>query len=316
VTGHEADASARRHGLLMGVAAYLMWGLFPLYWPLLEPARPVEILAHRIVWSFVVLVALLIWRGRLRGVLALPRRSLGYLLVAAVLISVNWGTYIYGVNTGQVVETSLGYFIGPLVTVMVAVVLLGERLRPAQWASLSLAALAVGILTVDYGRPPWIALTLAFSFAVYGLMKNRARVGAAEGLVVETGVLVVPATGYLFLLPDGTFGQVSAGHTLLLAGAGVVTVLPLLAFSAAATRIPLSTLGLLQYLGPSIQFVIGVFVYDEPMPLPRLVGFALVWVSLALFTAEGLLRRSADHRAADLQQGLPHRATSWGSKRR
>ncbi len=307
MTPTRAVEAPRRQGLLLGVAAYLMWGLFPLYWPLLEPATPLEILAHRVVWSFVVLVALLVWRRRLRGVLSLPRRSLGYLLVAAVLISVNWGTYIFGVNSGQVVETSLGYFIGPLVTVMVAVVVLGERLRPAQWASLSLAALAVGILTFDYGRPPWIALTLAFSFAIYGLMKKQAAVGAAEGLVVETGLLVLPAAVYLLTLPGGTFGQVSTGHSLLLAGAGLVTVLPLLAFSGAATRIPLSTLGLLQYLGPSIQFVIGVFVYDEPMPLPRLAGFALVWISLALFTAEGLLRRSADHRVADLAEGQPGR---------
>lgn len=290
MTGHEADASVRRHGLLMGVAAYLMWGLFPLYWPLLEPARPVEILAHRIVWSFVVLVALLIWRGRLRGVLALPRRSLGYLLVAALLISVNWGTYIYGVNTGQVVETSLGYFIGPLVTVVVAVAVLGERLRRAQWASLALAAAAVVVLTVDYGRLPWIALTLACSFATYGLMKKQANVGAAEGLTVETLLLVVPALGYLWLIGGGEFGA-STGQSVLLAGAGLVTVLPLLAFSGAATRIPLSTLGLLQYIGPSLQFLIGVFLYSEPMPATRLLGFVMVWVSLALFTAEGMRHR-------------------------
>ena len=290
--------SQHRLGLLLGAAAYVMWGLFPLYWPLVEAAAPVEILAHRIVWSLVLLLLLLGVRGRLAGLRGLPRRSVAYLAVAAVLISVNWGTYIYGVNTAQVVQTSLGYFIGPLVTVAVAVVVLGERLRPAQWAALSLAAAAVVVLTIDYGGVPWIALTLAFSFAVYGLLKKKANTGAAESLAVETGVLVLPAVIYLWWLDAsgvGTFGSLSTGHSVLLAGAGVVTVLPLLAFSAAATRIPLSTLGLLQYLGPSLQFAIGVFVYREPMPPSRLVGFALVWVALALFTTEGLRHR---HRVA------------------
>jgi len=287
--------SEHRLGLLLGASAYVMWGLFPLYWPLVDEAAPVEILAHRIVWSLVLLALILASRGRLGAMLRLPRRSIAYLGVAAVLISVNWGTYIYGVNSAQVVETSLGYFIGPLVTVLVAVVVLGERLRRAQWAALSLAALAVTVLTADYGRPPWIALTLAVSFALYGLMKKKANVGAAESLTAETLVLVVPAVGFLWLLDvggDGTFGRLSLEHSLLLVGAGVVTVLPLLAFSGAATRIPLATLGLLQYIGPSLQFAIAVFLYDEPMPASRLVGFVMVWVALALFTAEGLRHRS------------------------
>jgi chloramphenicol-sensitive protein RarD len=286
--------SQHRLGLLLGAAAYVMWGLFQLYWPLVDAASPLEILAHRIVWSLLLLLVILRVRGRLSGLLRLPRRSLAYLGVAGVLIAVNWGTYIYGVTSEQVVETSLGYFIGPLVTVLVAVAFLGERLRPAQWAALSLAAVAVVVLTLDYARLPWIALTLAFSFAAYGLLKKKADVGAAESLTVETLVLIVPALGYLLLLDaagTGTFGRLSTTHSLLLAGAGVVTVLPLLAFSGAATRIPLATLGLLQYLGPTLQFAIGVFLYGEPMPPTRLVGFVLVWVALALFTAEGLRHR-------------------------
>jgi chloramphenicol-sensitive protein RarD len=280
--------------MLLGAAAYVMWGLFPLYWPLLEPSVPTEILAHRVVWSLGVVLVLLAARRRLGSLTRISRRAWGYLVVAAVLISVNWGTYIYGVNSDQVVETSLGYFIGPLVTVAIAVVVLHERLRRGQWFALALALLAVMILTLDYGRPPWIALTLAFSFALYGLLKKKADVGAAESLAVETSVLVVPALVYLLWLHGqglGTFGEVSPAHSALLVGAGLVTVLPLLAFSAAATRIPLSSLGLLQYIGPTLQFIIGVFLYDEPMPAVRLAGFVLVWVSLALFTAEALTHR-------------------------
>lgn len=286
--------SEHRRGILLGAAAYVMWGLFPLYWPLVDEAAPVEILAHRIVWSLATLGLLLAVRGRLAGMRRLPRRSVGYLAVAAVLISINWGTYIYGVNSSQVVETSLGYFIGPLVTVVVAVLVLGERLRPAQWAALSLAASAVVLLTFDFGRPPYIALTLAFSFAFYGLLKKKANVGAAESLTVETLVLFLPALGYLLLLDaagNGTFGRLTLPHSLLLAGAGLITVLPLLAFSGAATRIPLSTLGLLQYIGPTLQFLIAVLLYNEPMPASRFAGFMLVWVSLALFTAEGVRHR-------------------------
>lgn len=280
--------------MILGALAYVMWGLFPLYWPLVDAAAPVEILAHRIVWSLVALVLLLAVTGGLARMRRLRRRSVGYLSVAAVLISINWGTYIYGVNSQQVVETSLGYFIGPLVTVLVAVLVLGERLRRAQWAALSLAGVAVAVLTIDFGRPPWVALTLAFSFATYGLLKKKANVGAAESLTVETLVLVVPALAYLVLLDaagDGTFGRLTLTHSLLLAAAGLVTVLPLLAFSGAATRIPLSTLGLLQYIGPTLQFLIAVLLYDEPMPASRFAGFVLVWVSLALFTAEGLRHR-------------------------
>ena len=286
--------SQHRIGLLLGAGAYVMWGLFPLYWPLLEPATPTEILAHRIVWSMVLVLGLLAGWGRLTGLRRLPRRAVGLLVAASVLIAVNWGTYIYGVNSDQVVETSLGYFIGPLVTVMVAVALLGERLRPAQWGALGLAAVAVVVLTVDYGRLPWIALTLAFSFATYGLLKKKADVGAAESLAVETSVLLLPAAAYLLVLQGagtGTFGQVSPSHTLLLVGAGLVTVLPLLAFSGAATRIPLSTVGMLQYIGPTLQFLIGVALYREPMPASRWVGFVLVWVALAMFTAEALHHR-------------------------
>ena len=281
-----------RRGLLYGVAAYLLWGLFPLYWPLLEPARSGEILAHRIVWSLVVVAALLGLRRRWAWMRTLGRRRLALLSLAAVLVALNWLTYIYGVNHEQVVQTSLGYFTNPLVTVLLGVLVLGERLRRAQWVAVGLAALAVVVLTVDYGELPWIALVLAFSFAAYGLVKKKAGVGAVESLSVETAVLALPAAGYLLALSLGagqvTFGREGVGQALLLAGSGIVTAVPLLCFGAAANRIPLSTIGMLQYLAPVIQLAIGVFVFSEPMPPSRVAGFSLVWLALALLSVDGL----------------------------
>ena len=291
-----------RRGLLFGVAAYLMWGLFPLYWPLLEPAVPLEILSHRIVWSLLVVGGILAVRRSWAWLPALGARRLGLLTVAAIVIAVNWGTYIYGVNSGHVVETSLGYFVNPLVTVALGVLVLRETLRPVQWASIGLATLAVVVLTIDYGRPPWIALVLAFSFGTYGLLKKTAGVGAAESLTVETAVLVVPALAYLGLLAAtgaGTFSSQGPGHALLLVGCGVVTAIPLLCFSAAATRVPLVSIGLLQYLAPVLQFLLGIVVYDEHMPGSRWLGFALVWGALVLLSADavGAARRAARARA-------------------
>ena len=285
-----------RRGFLLGAAAYAMWGLFPLYWPLLKPALAVEILAHRVFWSLVVmllLVALLGRSRRLRAVIA-HRRTLGILSFAALVIAVNWGTYIWGVNNGHVVETSLGYFINPLVTVLMGVVILGERLRRLQWIALGIAFIAVVGLTVEYGRPPWVALALAFSFAFYGLAKKQANVGAVESLSVETLLLAPVAAGYiLWLMSQGTstFGTEGLGHAALLASTGIVTAIPLICFGAAATRVSLTTIGLLQYLAPTIQFALGVLVFREDMPAMRWVGFMLVWVALAIFTYEAIGHR-------------------------
>lgn len=285
-----------RNGVIFGVAAYALWGLFPLYWPLLEPAGDLEILAHRIVWSLAVVLVLLGATGHLSAVRGLSLRTYGLLAAGALVITVNWGTYIWAVNSGHVVETSLGYFINPLITVLLGVVILGERLRRWQWIALGIATLAVLVLTVDYGRPPWIALTLAFSFGTYGLIKKKAAVGAVESLAVETAVLFLPAGGFLLILElngSGTFGHASWDTNLLLAGAGVVTAVPLLFFGAAAIRIPLTALGLLQYLAPIIQFILGVTVFDEDVPLLQLAGFALLWSALVLFTVEALRHRRA-----------------------
>lgn len=280
-----------RNGLLFGFAAYFLWGAFPLYFPLLEPSGAVEILGHRILWSAVtmaVVVVLLGEVGSLRAIVA-DRRTTLLLVVAAATITSNWGTYIYGVTTEHVVETSLGYFINPLVTVLMGVLILRERLRPLQWVALGIGFVAVLVLTVDYGRLPWIALVLAFSFGTYGLAKKSAGAGAIESLTFETAVLAPFAVGYLVWLgPEGHFVDEGAGHLALLLSTGVVTAIPLLCFGAAATRIPMTSLGLLQYLAPILQFALGVTVLGEHMPATRWIGFALVWLALAVFTAEAL----------------------------
>jgi chloramphenicol-sensitive protein RarD len=288
------DAAADvRTGTLYGASAYGLWGLFPLFWPLLEPAGAVEILAHRIVWSLAVVVALLAATRRLRFLATMPDRGrvLCLLGVAAVVIAVNWGVYIYGVNSGHVVETSLGYFINPIVTVLLGVLVLGERLRGLQWAALGLVATAVALLTVQYGRPPWLAFFLAVSFAAYGLLKKKARTGAVESLAVETAFLAPIAAGYVIFLGlrgDATFAAEGVGHAALLVSCGVVTAVPLLFFGAAATRVPLTTLGLLQYLAPTLQFFTGVVIYGEDMPVARLACFGILWCGLAVFTFDAL----------------------------
>jgi len=288
--------SEQRRGFLLGAAAYSMWGLFPLYWTLLEPSSAVEILAHRVCWSLVVMVALTLALRRtaqLRAILS-DRRVLLLLLVASVVIAFNWGGFIYGVNSGRVVEVSLGYFINPLVTVLLGVVVLGERLRRLQWIAIGIAGVAVVVLTVDYGQPPWVALLLACSFGTYGLAKKKADVEAVESLTFETLVLAPVALAYLVWLwsqGDATFGSEGALHAVLLASTGLVTAVPLICFGAAAIRIPMTTLGLLQYLAPTIQFVLGLVVFHEAMTPVKWVGFSLVWLALAIFTGEALRHR-------------------------
>ncbi|WP_374115696.1 EamA family transporter RarD [Streptomyces sp. NK15101] len=279
-----------------------MWGLVPLFWPLLKPAGAVEILAHRMVWSLVFVGAALIALRRWGWTAELVRspRKLGLVAVAAAVITVNWGLYIWSVNTGHVVEASLGYFINPLVTIALGVLVLKERLRPAQWAAVGVGFSAVLVLAVGYGRPPWISLTLAFSFAVYGLVKKKVNLGGLESLAAETAVQFLPALGYLVWLgAQGTlaFGTHGAGHTALLAATGLVTAAPLVCFGAAAIRVPLSTLGLLQYLAPTFQFLLGVVYFHEEMPPERWAGFSLVWLALAILTWDAL-RTARKSRAA------------------
>lgn len=285
-----------QNGIAFGVAAYLCWGFFPLYWPLLEPAGALEVLAHRFVWSMVfVLIAIsLMGRWGRFAAIARDRRLMAILAAAAVVIALNWGGFIYGVTNGHVVETSLGYFINPLVTVLLGVVVLKERLRPVQWCAVAIGTASVVVLSVDYGRLPFVALVVAFSFAAYGFLKKKADLPAFDGLGMETLILTPVAVGYLVILQlTGAlaFAHQGPGNAALLIGTGLVTAVPLLLFGAAATRLPLTTIGLLQYLGPFIQFVLGITIFDEEMSPARWAGFALVWLALVVFTADGLAQR-------------------------
>jgi chloramphenicol-sensitive protein RarD len=281
-----------KRGLLYGAAAYILWGIFPLYFPLLEPAGIAEILAERMAWSALTMLVVLFFTGGFAGVRAIlaNRRQFALLAVAAALIAVNWGTYIYGVNSGHVVETSLGYFINPLFTVLLAVLVLRERLRPAQWVAVAIGVVAVLVIAVDYGHPPWIALTLTFSFGMYGFCKKRANAGAVDSLAVETGVQLVPALIAISVIAaqgDLVFGT-RPDTSVLLVGLGVVTVVPLLFFAASTRRLPLSILGLLQYLAPVLQFAVGVGIRHEQLPAAELAGFCLVWLALIVLTVDGL----------------------------
>ncbi|MFD8145833.1 EamA family transporter RarD [Streptomyces sp. NPDC059708] len=283
----------QRTGLLYGFGAYGMWGLVPLFWPLLMPSGAIEILAHRMVWSLAVVAVALLALRRWSWMAELVRqpRKLGLTALAASVISVNWGLYIWSVNNGHVVEASLGYFINPLVTIALGVLVLGERLRRVQWAAVGVGLAAVVVLAVGYGRPPWISLALACSFATYGLIKKKLAMGGLESLTAETALLFLPALGYLLWLGmegRSTFTSQGLGHSALLASTGLVTAIPLICFGAAAIRVPLSTLGLLQYLAPVFQFALGVVYFHEEMPPERWAGFGLVWVALLLLTWDAL----------------------------
>lgn len=278
-----------RGGVALGVAAYLLWGVFPAFFHLLASTSPVEVLAHRVLWTLVlmaVVLAVLRGWGALR---ALGSRGWAMIAAAAVLIAVNWGLFIYATGSGRIVEVALGYFIGPLVSVLLGVFVLRERLRPLQWTAVGIAAVAVLVIAVGDGRVPWIGLGLAVSFAVYGLIKKTVPLPATASLTAEGVVLTPVAVAYLVTLQlAGTSSLIGngAGHVALLVATGPVTAVPLLLFGAAARRIPLSTLGTLQYLAPTLQFLLGVAVYGEVMPVERWIGFGLVWAALVIFTVD------------------------------
>ncbi|MFI2461550.1 MULTISPECIES: EamA family transporter RarD [Nocardia] len=287
-------------GVAFGASAYFLWGLFPAFFGLLAFAGPGEVVAQRVVWTLVVVLAVLAVTGRIRELRGIGGRVWRLAAVASAAITLNWGVYVYGVISGHVVECALGYFINPLVTVAFGVVIFRERLAAAQWAALALGATAVAVLTVDYGRPPIIALALACSFATYGLVKKVIPLDALRGIAAE-GIVAAPfALAFVIALAITGHSEFAtgAGHTVLMVATGPVTLLPLLLFAVAAQRVALSTMGLLQYLTPALQMAWGVAVAHEPMPASRWAGFALIWVALALFTADALLRTRRARRAA------------------
>lgn len=307
-----------RTGLFFGFAAYGMWGLLPLYWHLLESTGATEVLAHRMVWSLptalLVLLAMRRWSW-VRPLLRQPRK-LWLILLASAVISLNWGLFIWSVSTERVIEASLGYFINPLVSIAFGVLLLRERLRPAQWTAVGIGATAVAVLSVGYGQMPWLSITLAFSFATYGLIKKHVRLEGVESFSAETAMQFLPALGflvYLTLTGESTFTSEGAGHTLLLVLTGAATALPLILFGSAAVRLPLSTIGLLQYMAPAFMFLLGLLVFHEPMPPERWAGFLLVWSALSLLTWDALRnahRGRAAVRAMAAAAGPPQATTA------
>lgn len=279
-----------------GVAAYSLWGLLTLYWRLFQHVPAIQVLAHRFVWSFVVLAAIIVasWQHRRATLDAIDRRVVALYAIAAVLIGANWFLYVFSVNNGFIVESSLGYFMTPLVNVLMGVVVFRERLRPMQWLAVAFAFSGVLWLTLAYGTLPWIGLALAASFGSYGLVKKKATLPSLEGLALETAVLVLPAVLYLGVLNrsgDGEFLHSGPTTDLLLAAGGVVTVVPLLLFATAVRRVPLSVIGILQYIAPTIQFLLGVFAFQEPFTLTQLTGFGLVWLGLIVFTLDSVRPR-------------------------
>ena len=287
-----------RSGILYAALAFLCWGLFPLYFHALNEVPPLQILAHRMVWSLAFLLILLVLRRQWKWLeqARQPRVFFSFVL-SALLLSANWLVYIWSVTNHHVIEASLGYFINPLVNIMLGYLILKERMRPAQWAAIAVAALGVGWLTWQAGTVPWIALMLAFSFGAYGLLRKTAALGPLEGLSFETMVLFPLAAGYVVWLTvngQNVFLTTESDTTRwLLVMAGPFTAIPLLLFATGARKIPLSILGLLQYLSPTLQFLLGVWLFKEAFTADRLVGFVLIWAALALFAGEGLLRRSA-----------------------
>ncbi len=286
-----------KKGILYGIGAYLAWGFFPIYWKFLHHVPAIQLIGHRIIWSCLLLLVVIVltkqW-DEFRKTVNL--KVLRIYTIAAILIGINWLVYVWAVNSNFIVETSLGYFINPLLSVLMGVIFLKERLRLAQWIPVVLAAIGVTYLTFIYGRLPYIALTLAFSFGLYGLVKKLSPLGSLYGLTIETAILFVPALIYLIAMEANStaaFLHTGISSDLLMIGAGVVTTIPLLMFASAAKSIPLWVVGLLQYIAPTIQFLLGVFLYKEPFSQHQLIGFGIVWAALIFFVVENYLANRA-----------------------
>jgi chloramphenicol-sensitive protein RarD len=298
----EDKAKVRSLGLLFGVSAYTLWGLFPIYWPLLKPANPLEIVSHRAVWTLVFCFIILALTKSLKSTLSLLKRPkiVAGLFLGSILISINWIIYIYAANNEHVVEASLGYYINPVVVIATGVIVLKEKMRPLQWLAVGIATLGVAVLTIDYGRLPWIALGLALSWGSYGLVKKQLGLGALEGLSIETLLSSGFYLAYLIWLGNSGEGHFtySLTLTLLLIGGGAVTAIPLLLFNGSTNRLPLTLIGLLQYITPTIQFCIGVWYFHEEMPTARWVGFLIIWVAL-MSLAIDLVKSSSSSRSVN-----------------
>jgi chloramphenicol-sensitive protein RarD len=284
----------RDKGILNGLGAYLIWGMVPIYWKLIKHVPAIQLIGHRIIWSFILLAAFLLitrkWSEFCK--LSSDRRIISIYFVAAVLVGFNWFIYVWAVNSGFILEASLGYFINPLFSVLLGVVFLRERLRFYQWVSVGLAMAGVLYLALAYGRPPWIALGLAFTFGCYGLVKKKAPLGSIHGLTLESGILLLPGLGFLVyqeLIGHGAFLHTGIHSDLLMAGAGLITTIPLIMFSYAAQRVPLTTIGLMHYITPTCQFFLGVLVYGEAFSKTQAIGFGIVWTALAIFCLESFL---------------------------
>ncbi len=284
----EADAKARR-GFLLALAAYLLWGLLPFYMKAVAHLPLAEVIAHRIVWSVPIAAAVLVWAGRTADFKAAlrSRRTISMAVLTAALISINWGIYVWAISVDRTVETALGYYINPLVVVVVGALLLGERLDRLQIAAVALAAVAVAVLTVEAGKLPWVSLALAFSFAAYGFFRKTLPIGPSQGFLLEVLLLSVPALGYIgFLIATGQdhFVSGSSSDTALLIGCGPVTAVPLLLFAFGARLLRLSTIGIMQYIAPTIVFVIAVLIFGEPFDSIQAIAFALIWAALAIYS--------------------------------
>jgi chloramphenicol-sensitive protein RarD len=293
---NDNKGATMKNGILAAAGVYILWGLLPIYWKALGAVPSPEIMSHRVVWSLPVVLLLLAAQGQVRRLGQIARRPAAWLpfLATGSLLSVNWLTYLWANNNGHIIEASLGYFMNPLVNVLLATLFLRERLRPWQLVAVALAFAGVCYLTLSYGQPPWIALTLAVSFGLYGLIRKVAALGSVEGLTLELTVMFVPTAAFLLYLGwtgGGAFGRLGATTDLMLMGAGVATAIPLALFAFGARRVPFTTLGILQYFSPTLQFLIAVFLYGEAFTPARLIGFSFIWLALIVYTTEGFIAR-------------------------
>ena len=297
-------------GILHAFGAYFIWGLVPVYWKMLKHVPATQLIGHRIVWSFILLAVILLIQRKwmeLRTPIS-DRKTVGIYAIAAVLCGFNWFIYVWAVTAGYIVECSLGYYINPLLSVLLGVVFLREKLRPFQWVSIGLAAAGVAYLAITYGRPPWIALGLALTFGSYGLVKKKAPLNSLNGLTLETGILFIPGLAFLAFVErtgQGAFLHGGPGSDFLMVGAGFITTIPLLFFASAAQRIPLTTIGVMHYITPTLQLLIGVLIYREAFSATQAVGFGAVWAGLIIFCAEGFLSRLNSRTGANSAAKLP-----------